>query len=249
MSRAVLAFGLSVILASLTAAQDNAAARRGSFGKSVRLRTAQPGGGLSSKRAKPGQAPFCPAGSCLYFAGDYNSNWSGANGEFNADDTSNGLEGQTWVGVKPDRDVTVTGATFVEVLTSGYSVKDPTPFAVQVGIKPGQAGKTICSTSGNATLVEYGYWQGQIPAYAYTIKTLSHSCKLTKGHVYYVNLLPTSGNAYGYVLNVPPNPTNHYGWKNDPDHCYFNGSAFGDNYAPCNSQGNFSELSIALTGK
>jgi hypothetical protein len=249
MSKTVLAFGLSVILASLTVAQDNGMLPQSTFGKSVQANAAQPDIGPSIKRVGPGGVPFCPAGTCLYYAGDYDSNWSGANGEFDADDTSNGLEGQTWVGVKPDRDVTVTGATFVEALTSGYSVTNPTPFAVQVGIKPGQAGKTVCSASGKATVTEWGYWQGQIPAYAYTIKRLSHSCRLKRGVVYYVNLLPTSGNGYGYVLNLPRNPTDHYGWKDDLNHCYFNGFEFGANYVTCNSQGNFSELSIALTGK
>ena len=52
--------------------------------------------------------------------------------------------------------MTVTGATFNEFFTSGFTLTNPTQFAVQVGIKPGQPGKTICSTSGNAKLKVYG---------------------------------------------------------------------------------------------
>lgn len=205
-------------------------------------------------RAEPGvktksyYPPFCPPSSCLYYAGDFDSNYSGANGLFNANDEGNSLEGQVWVGVKPSRDVTVTGATFVELLTGGYTGVNPTPFAVQFGTKPGQAGKTICSSNGNATISAYG--ENQIPTYSYTIRKLSKSCKLRKGNVYYVNLLPTSSNGYGYVANVPPqSPQNHHGWKNDLNHCYFNSPGFGDNYVTCNSQGAFSEFSVALTGK
>jgi hypothetical protein len=89
----------------------------------------------------------------------------------------------------------------------------------------------------------------EIPNYAYTVRTLSKSCHLRKGNTYYVNLLPISADGNAWVVNVPPAPQNHHGWKNDLNDCYFNGSAFGANYVTCNTQGPFSELSIALTGK
>jgi hypothetical protein len=204
---------------------------------------------LAPLAAAQNGVPFCQPQTCLYYAGDYNDSWSGANAIYNVDDTGRDLEGQTWVGVKPDRNVTVTGATFVLTVSSGYQITNPTPFAVQVGIKPGQAGNTVCSTSGNATVEIYGYVQGQIPAYAYTVKKFSPSCRLKKGTLYYVNLLPTSSDGDAYLLNVPPNPANHFGWKNDLNQCYLNSPDFGDNYVTCDSQGAFSELSIALTGK
>jgi hypothetical protein len=78
---------------------------------------------------------------------------------------------------------------------------------------------------------------------------LAKSCKLKKGKVYYVNLLPVSGNGYGYLWNVPPMPPNHEGWKNDPDDCYFNDEGEGLDYVTCDSQGTFSVLDIGLTGK
>ncbi len=200
------------------------------------------------------EPPFCPPRTCLYYAGDFDSTNSDSNALFNADDTGGGLEGQVWVGVKPDRDVTVTGATFVEILEeSGVGGTNPTPFAVQVGTKLGQAGKTICSTSGTATANVYqGFDWGQ--DVAYTIKKLSKPCSLKKGRTYYVNLLPTFEDQYAFVVNVEDaRPKNHRGWKNDLNHCFFNGAAFGDNYVTCNSQGigthGFSEFSIALTGK
>jgi hypothetical protein len=207
---------------------------------------------VTSKRSSY-EPPFCPPRTCLYYAGDFDSTTSDANGLFNADDTGAGLEGQVWVGVKPDRDVTVTGATFVELLTGGVGGTNPTPFAVQVGTKLGRAGRTICSTSGTATANVYqGFDWGQ--DIAYTIKKLSRPCRLKKGRTYYVNLLPTFEDQYGYVVNVEDaKAKNHRGWKNDLNHCFFNGAAFGDNYVTCNSQGigtnGFSELSIALTGE
>jgi hypothetical protein len=189
----------------------------------------------------------------LYYAGDFDSTNSDANGLYNANDVEGKLEGQAWVGVKPDRDVTVTGATFVELMVENGNGLSPIPFAVQVGIKPGQAGKTICSTSGDATYTLLGFVY-ELPLYSVTVKKLSTSCKLKKGRVYYVNLLPTYTSWYGYAANVEDTkPKNHRGWKNDLNDCYFNGTAFGADYVTCNSQGfgtnGFSEFSIALTGK
>jgi hypothetical protein len=200
----------------------------------------------------PGQVPFCPRKTCLYYAGDFDSANSDANGLYNANDVGGKLEGQAWVGVKPDRDATVTGATFVEILVATGGGLSPIPFAVQVGIKPGQAGKTICSSNGDATYTLLGFVY-DLPLYSVTVKKLSASCKLKKGRVYYVNLLPTFSNSYGYAANVEDaKPKNHRGWKNDLNDCFFNGTAFGANYVTCNSQGfgtnGFSELSIALTG-
>jgi hypothetical protein len=192
--------------------------------------------------------PFCPPKTCLYYAGDFESSYYSADALFNSNYINGSLVGQAWVGVKPDRDVTVTGATFVEALQSDFMGINPTPFVVQVGIKPGQAGRTVCSTVGNATYSLYGNG-GELVTYSYTIKKLAKSCKLKKGTVYYVNLLPTSDAGYGYLWNVPTNPGNHHGWKNDLNDCYFNGSGFNADYVTCNSQGPFSELDIGLTGK
>jgi hypothetical protein len=197
--------------------------------------------------------PFCHPKNCLYYAGDFNSNDSNANGLFNSNDEAGGLDGQVWVGVKPDRDVTVTGATFNGFFVEAGVGINPTPFAVQAGTKLGQAGKTICNTSGNATESEYGGGDGGPQQYSYTIKKLAKSCKLRKGRTYYVNLLPTFSDNYGFVINVEDaKPKNHYGWKNDLNHCFFNGAAFGSDYVTCNSLGigehGFSELEIALTG-
>jgi hypothetical protein len=185
----------------------------------------------------------------LYYAGDFESSYSDVNGLFNADYNSGQLEGQAWVGVKPDRDVTVTGATFLQELTGNFMAINPTALAVQIGIRPGQAGRIVCSTNGNATISLYQDFQ-IAQTYSYTIKKLSQPCRLKKGEVYYVNLLPASNNGYGYVMNVPPkSPPNHHGWKNDLNDCYYNSAESGVDYATCDSQGSgLAELSIALTG-
>ncbi len=105
---------------------------------------------------------------------------------------------------------------------------------------------------------QYGESDFGLVQYSYTIKKLKQVCKIAKSTKQYpstyVSLLPTSGNGYGYVVNVEDaKPKNHRGWKNDLDDCYFEDYCAGSRplqcFVTCNTQGAFDELSIALTGK
>jgi hypothetical protein len=235
-----------VALFSLAVAQDTKFMPPATANLNV-LRTANAAPNVHSN-AKP---KFCKGATCLYYAGDFDSTDSNANGLFNANDSAAGLDGQTWVGVKPTKAATVTGVTFNEFFTSGFSGTNPAPFQTQTGITTGQAGKTVCNTSGNATLTVYGESDFGLVQSSFTVKKLKKSCKIAKaGKATYVNINPQSSNGYGYVADVEDSkPTNHTGWKNDLDDCYFNGAAFGDTYATCTSQADgMDEFSIALTG-
>jgi opacity protein-like surface antigen len=205
----------------------------------------------------PARVPFCPKKTCLYYAGDFDSTDSNANGLFNANDTGAGLEGQTWIGVKPKLAATVHGVTFNEFFTAPGVGTNPTPFQTQTGITLGVAGKTVCNTSGTATEAVYGESDFGLIQYSYTVKKLKKACKIPKPTKKvpstYVNLVPTFSGGYGYVVNAEDaKPANHKGWANDQNDCYFNGAPFGQTYNTCNSQGigtnGFSVLSIALTG-
>jgi opacity protein-like surface antigen len=74
--------------------------------------------------------PFCPKKTCLYYAGDFDSTDSNANGLYNANDT--GVLGQVWVGVKPTKAAIVTGATFNQFFTAGFVGTNPTPFQTRI---------------------------------------------------------------------------------------------------------------------
>jgi hypothetical protein len=208
-----------------------------------------------AKRLSFSRLPFCPPQTCLYYAGDFDSHSSNANGLFNANSSGIG-EGQVWVGVKPTENVTVTGATFNECMAMGVETGvNPTPFEVQVGIKPGHAGKTVCRAHGTATAKSYQFDQICDQA-SFTIKKLSSSCKLSRNKTYFINLLPTyNDNNYGFLSDVEDKPAqNHVGWKNLWDESYFNSVSFGETYEPAwGSGGACSGLgcdafSIALTG-
>ena len=206
----------------------------------------------------PGAPPFCKVTNCLYYAGDFDSSASGANGLFNANYTGASEEGQVWVGVRPKGAHTVTGSTFNEFLSAGFTGTQPTPFQTQVGIKAGIAGRTVCNTSGTATIAVYGEGDFGFTQYSYTVKKLAKACAMRAGikGPTYVNMVPTSANGYGYLVDVQDaNPVNHYGWKNNVDNSYFNGPVFGATYeatwgssGACGGTG-CDEFSIALTGK
>jgi hypothetical protein len=252
MNRVLFALSFIAMFASVSAAQDSRitpplTARDNPQAVFARQDSRQIASSASSS------LPFCPSKTCLYYAGDFDSTDSSANGLYNANDTSTGLDGQTWVGVKPPKAATVTGATFNQFFTSGFVGTNPTPFQTQIGMYQGVFGKLVCNTSGNATLRQYGESDFGLVQYSYTIKKLAKACKIAKPTdrypSTYVNLLPTSANGYGYVVNVEDaKPKNHRGWTNDLDDCYFNGGVFGGPWN-CNTQGTFDELSIALTGK
>ncbi len=252
MNRILFALAVLAACSPLALAQEDTALPPIARQRSINSAPSRAGASRAAA-TNPDYVPFCPPSRCLYYAGDWGvSDESDANALFNANDTGNGLDGQVWVGIKPDQDVSVTGATVVGFFTAGFSMQNPTPFSVKVGIGPGQFGRTICSTSGNATFTQYGESDGPV-TYSFTIQKLSKACNLKKGRVYYVNILPTSDNGYGYVSNLPPKPQNHYGWKNYLNHCYFGGKPpFLDGlaYVPCNSEGSgFGEFQLALTGR
>ena len=251
MKKVIFAIALVVALCSLVSAQDTKTLPPVAIGQKV-IAPAIPGRPplmAPDWNIKPAKyPPFCPKKTCLYYAGDFESTDSNANGLFNAFDTGARLEGQAWIGVLPTKAATITGSTFNQFFISGFSGTNPTPFEIQTGITNGKAGEIVCKTSGNATLVTYGESDFGLIQSSYTIKKLTTACsvQLGKSGASYVNMVPTSTNSYGYLVNT--NGIGHIGWPNDPNDCYFNGSDFGVLYGSCNSQGSFGLLSIALTG-
>lgn len=255
MTKILFALAFAAMLVSLAAAQGRVAPPATLRQGQEILPSSNAGAAKGNEDGIPLKAdpPFCPRQTCLYYAGDFD--YTEGNGLLNAN-SGTGTVGQVWVGVKPARDAVVTGATFNECMTTGQVGTNPTPFEVRVGIRPGQAGKAVCTTSGTATIAVYEESQGCFQ-WSYTIKKLTKSCNLRKNAVYFVNLLPTyNDGSFGYVTDVEDKPApNHHGWRNILDASYFNSADFGANYEPtwgssgaCDGYG-CDLFSIALTGK
>jgi hypothetical protein len=209
----------------------------------------------SDWNVKPPAVPFCKA-DCLYYAGDFDSTDSNANGLLNTRSTGGGFLAQAWIGVKPSKAATVTGVTFNQFFENAGVGTNPTPFQTGIGIAEGQAGKIVCNTSGAATEAVYGESDFGLIQYSYTVKKLKKACKIPRPTKAvpstYVNLLPTFNSNVGFIANVEDaDPKNHTGWPNDENDCYLYVKRE-YNYVTCNSTGigsnGFSVLSIALTG-
>jgi hypothetical protein len=210
----------------------------------------------SDWKVPPPAIPFCGT-NCLYYAGDFNSASSAANGVCLINNGTNNCE--TWVGVKPTKNASVQGSTFNVLVFQTTIGTNPTPFNVHTGMSTGKAGKTVCNTKGVATLKSKGPGGFGLPEYSYTIKKLAKACSMTAGKVYYVSMQPTYSSAsnWGFLSDVEAPIKNHKGWPTLKDKGFVNypGGTPPLNYAPlsgstggCGGIG-CDAMSIALTGK
>jgi hypothetical protein len=209
----------------------------------------------SNWKVPPPAIPFCGA-NCLYYGGDFNSASSAANGICMI---NNGVSNcQTWVGVKPNANASVTGGTFNSLVFQTNIGTNPTPFNVRTGMSSGKGGKSVCTTKGPATLKSKGPGGFGLPEYSYTIKKLAKACAMTSGKVYYVSIQPqyTDGASWGFLTDVEAPIKNHKGWPNLKDKGFVNypGGSPPLSYAPlsgstggCGGIG-CDVMSVALTG-
>jgi hypothetical protein len=207
-------------------------------------------------QAQPSNLFFCPRGQCLYYAGDYDT-ISPNNGLFDIDNPGIGVNhAEVWVGVKPTKSATITGASGNFGTNNAYIGTNPIPFMVRTGISSGHAGKLVCRSGGVAVAQEYG--GGNFPLYYpnYYIQKLSKPCHVLAGKIYYVTMQPQydDGQTVGYLWDDDGAHANRQGWPEIKDKSYFNSSSFGVNYEPtwgssgaCGGIG-CSGFSISLTG-
>ena len=95
------ALSLIAILVGLAAAQDNRVPPPLTARENSQAISGQsPTGPVTPSPSS--DLPFCPPKTCLYYAGDFDSTDTNANGLFNSNDSNDGLIGWTWVGVKPN---------------------------------------------------------------------------------------------------------------------------------------------------
>ncbi len=201
---------------------------------------------------------FCPKRTCLYYAGDFDTNSRNFNALTDYDNPGNGItDVEVWVGIKPTTDVTITGASGNYLTNNAQVGINPTPFLVRTGVSAGNGGKLVCTSGGDAAL---SFWQIQGDFYAvnYYIAKLTKPCHLKAGKKYYVDLTPqyNDSSTFGYLMDEEDHPPlNHVGWHNDLDDSYFNSTTYGAVYEPtwgssgaCSGFG-CDEFSIALTGK
>jgi len=208
-----------IAVATLVAAQDEGSAPPASMGGRVSTLAAV----TSEDRTVPNSIPFCPTKSCLYYAGDFDSSYSGANAVC---DFNNGVSDcALWVAVKPSKAARVTGVNF-NVFNSTSSVGvNPTPVTFLKNVIAGVGGSPICTKTTGGNAIMKLYQSGISPIYSYYVRKLNVACSLPKGKLAWVNLQPTysDGETWGYVPDIPiTGVKNHIGWRTVYDDSYVN---------------------------
>jgi hypothetical protein len=261
MNKLVFAAVLAPLLTTVTVAQDQKPLPPKTIREVIVLSGRETTGAVTApdwdSKSPPADLFFCPPKTCLYYSGDFDTNNSNNNALFDINNPGINADGGVWVGVKPTKDAIVTG-------TSGNFATDttrfginPTPFAIRTRITPGQGGKLVCRTAGNAILEAYEGCDIGVNCFNYYIRKLKRSCTLAKGKVYFVfmQLQYDDGSTVGYLWDDDGTRMNRQGWPEIIDDSYFSSSSFHVNYEPTwGSNGGCGGIgcdgfSISLTGR
>lgn len=211
-------------------------------------------------QSKPAQAPTPPSycKPCLFYAGDFDSNASDANGLANEVDlvVSTGAAVYTPFIVPKGKTWTVTGL-FVNTFVSA-AVLDPatSPYEVRKGIPAagGNGGKLVCHGTLPSTIKETGS-TGFGAIYGIFVKGIK-GCTLKSGK-YWQSVIPyctnpndsTCQNSYrAFVMNDDGAMAHRYGPLEPANDSFFNSQFFGANWEPSSKEQSSSRFSVGVEG-
>jgi len=179
---------------------------------------------------------------CLFYAGDFDSNASDANGLANELDVLISSGAQVWVPFKPTAAWKVT-SIFSDNFAS-VSTLDPktSPYGIRSGVKSGSGGKVVCSGKAKATntdthLSDFGYE-------VYATKVAVKKCSLKAKTTYWENVYPectSSGSCDGgdyraFNANDDGAQAHKFGPKEPANLSFFNSVYFGSTWEPSSDQ-------------
>jgi len=259
MKKMLFAAALIAALIPFAVAQDSHRLPQASLDREVDVQVPARAAVLGNPR--PQQAPTAPAycKPCLFYAGDFDSNASDANGLANEFDVivSSGAavyapfivpKGKTW---------TVTGL-FTDNFASSATLDPATsPYEVRKGIPAagGSGGKLVChgvaaSTNTDTLLNDFGYE-------IYATKVKVKKCSL-KGGKYWNSVIPYCNNANdnacnnsyrAFEANDDGAMANRVGKLEPPNNSFFNSAFFGAVWAPSSGYQSSSRFSDGVIGK
>jgi len=200
----------------------------------------------------PGAPSYCKP--CLFYAGDFDSTASDANGLANELDVIVSSGAAVWVPVKPNGNWSVTGI-FSDNFAS-VSTLDPatSPYGIRSGVTSGSGGKVVCSGNAKATntdthLSDFGYE-------IYATKVAAKKCSLKKNTTYWENVYPVctnSGSCDGgdyraFNANDDGAEAHKFGPAEPANDSFFNSVFFGSTWEPSSDQQSSSRFSVGLEG-
>jgi len=205
----------------------------------------------------PGPPSYCKP--CLFYAGDFDSNASDANGLANEFDVTISSGAATYAPFKVPSGKTwkVTGLLTDDFLSAQTLDPATSPYEVRKGIPAagGTGGKLVCHGTKKSTATATGLSDFGFNVYAVSVKGVKN-CSLKSGK-YWTTVIPyctnpndsTCTNGYrGFVTNDDGAMAHRFGGTEPANNSFFNSVFFGATWQPSSTQQSSSRFTIGVEG-
>ena len=263
MKTTLFAAALVAVLMPFAAAQDqdndndNDRLPQASLDREINIPRAA--GTVASGRLPQAQTPptFCKP--CLFYAGDFDSNASDANGLANEVDivVSTGAATYTPFIVPKGKTWTVTGLFTIEFMSDMNPDPKIAPYEIRKGIpkKGGNGGQLVCHGKRTATVIDTGICQGfGFECYAVEANHVK-GCRLPSGK-YWMTVIPyctnkNDNNCDGwraFVTNDDGAMNHRFGPLEPANDSFFNSVFYGAVWEPSSEQQSSTRFSVGVEG-
>jgi hypothetical protein len=251
----ILMVALVAVLMSFAGGQDNGRSAQANLDREINIPRAP--GAAPVRRSPQSQTPPSYCKPCLFYAGDFDSNASDANGLANEVDVivSTGATLYTPFIVPKGKTWKVTGLFVNTFLGGAVLYPETSPYEVRTGIPAGggSGGKLVCHgrlpvtvkpTEGTDFGIVYGVFVRGIKG-----------CALKGGVKYWMSVIPycTDNSQYcsnfrGFVMNDDGAMNYRYGPLEPANDSFFNSEYFGANWEPATEQQSSKRFSVGVEG-
>jgi len=205
----------------------------------------------------PAPPSYCKP--CLFYAGDFDSTASDANGLANELDVLISSGAAVWVPVVPPKGKKWSVTDMFSDNFASVSTLDPatSPYGIRSGVTSGSGGKllgkpcngTAKSTNTDTGLNDFGYE-------VYATKVKFKDCALKGGKTYWFNVIPEctvtgscdSGDYRAFTANDDGAMNHKFGPAEPANDSFFNSVYFGANWQPSSDQQSSSRFSDGVEG-
>jgi len=253
-------FAAALIAALITlAAAEDVRAPQASLDREVDVRVPAQAAVLGhAPKVVPGAPSYCSP--CLFYAGDFDSNASDANGLANEFDVTISSGAATYAPFKvpAGHTWTVTGLLTDDFLSAQTLDPATSPYEVRRGIPTagGTGGHLVCHGKKHASAVATGLQGFGFNVYAVRVKGIAN-CSLPGGKKYWETVIPyctntndsTCTNGYrGFVTNDDGAQHHRFGGSEPANNSFFNSVFFGATWQPSSDQQSSSRFTIGVIG-
>jgi len=198
----------------------------------------------------PGAPKFCKP--CLFYAGDFDSNASDANGLANEVDVAVSQAG-TYAPFKVPSGATwtVTGLLGTNFMSQATLSPTTSPYEVRKGIKEGSGGKLLCHGTKKNKVTDTGLNDFGFEVFAVAVPV--KNCKLTKG-TYWQDVVPyctdtnTCSSFRSFLTNDDGAMAHKVGGTEPANDSFFNSTYFGATWDTTQNQQSSSRFTIGVEG-